>query len=78
MPNALAFSRSMSSLNVGVSSRPFGRTCASIGSFSRRSEQLVARLHELLVAEAAAIFELQIEAGGVAERGIAGGLIGER
>jgi hypothetical protein len=33
-PSAFAFSRSMSTLNCGVSFRPFGRTCASVGSLA--------------------------------------------
>ena len=65
-PSAFAFSRSMSTLNCGLSFRPLGRTCASVGSFAP-AEQLVARFHQLVVAEAAAILQLEVEARGRAE-----------
>ena len=57
----------MSSRNCGVSSRPFGRTAASAGSLRGHAEQLVARLHQRVVAEAGAVLQLQVEAGRVAE-----------
>ena len=52
-PSALAFSRSMSICSCGLSSRPFGRTAASFGFCAAMTQQLVARLHQLLVAQAA-------------------------
>ena len=67
-PSALAFSRSMSILNVGLSCRPLARTSARFGSCLARREQLIARLHELVVAEAAAILELEVEARGRSQR----------
>ena len=50
-PSALAFSRSISSLNCGASSTPFGRTATSARVLRRRAEQLVARREQRLVAE---------------------------
>ena len=66
-PSALAFSRSMSSLNCGASSTPLGRTPASRGFLRGLAQQLVARGEEGLVRQPAAILQHQVEAGGVAE-----------
>ena len=54
-PSALAFSRSMSILKVGLSSRPFGTHERDRRLLAREREQLVARLHELVMADTAAI-----------------------
>ena len=67
-PSALAFSRSMSSLNCGASSTPLGRTPASARILARpRPATGCARPGRPARPSAAAVLQHHVEAGGVAE-----------
>ena len=64
---AFAFSRSMVMVYCGSSLRPFGAHRDQPRVLGRRSQQLVAHRHQLVVAGIVLVQQLEIEAGGVAE-----------
>ena len=65
-PSALALAWSMSMCSCGVSSRLLGRTPEQRIA-RRQAQQLVAGLHQAGMAEIAAVFQLEVEAGGIAQ-----------
>ncbi len=67
-PSALAFSRSMSSLNCGASSTPLGRTLDEQRILRRHAQQLIARRQERVMRSRPPRFcSMHVEAGGVAQ-----------
>ena len=66
-PSALALAWSISTCSCGVSSRLLGRTPGQQRIARRQAQQLVAGGDQAGMAEIAAVFQLEVEAGGVAQ-----------
>ncbi len=64
-PRAPAFSQSTSIRYSGTSSRPLGRTFGKTRVLGRHAEELVAGLHQLGMAQAAAVQQLEVESLGL-------------